>query len=70
MIWENCDTIGGNGDYIWGNNPTLPSPQVFVTQGHRFNTLGELVHHHSIHADGLVTTLLYPGTCFDSNFFL
>ncbi|XP_059153569.1 tyrosine-protein kinase ABL1-like isoform X2 [Physella acuta] len=34
--------------------------KVFVTQEHRFNTLGELVHHHSIHADGLVTTLLYP----------
>ncbi|KAK7455056.1 hypothetical protein BaRGS_00039527 [Batillaria attramentaria] len=34
--------------------------KVFVTQEHRFNTLAELVHHHSIHADGLVTTLLYP----------
>ncbi|BFZ05522.1 hypothetical protein BsWGS_08561 [Bradybaena similaris] len=34
--------------------------KVYVTQDHRFNTLGELVHHHSIHADGLVTTLLYP----------
>ena len=31
-----------------------------MTQEHRFNTLAELVHHHSIHADGLVTTLLYP----------
>ena len=34
--------------------------QVYVTADHRFNTLAELVHHHSIHADGLVTTLLYP----------
>ena len=34
--------------------------QCFVTQEHRFNTLAELVHHHSIHADSLVTTLLYP----------
>ncbi|XP_067662486.1 tyrosine-protein kinase ABL1-like isoform X2 [Haliotis asinina] len=34
--------------------------KVFVTSEHRFNTLAELVHHHSIHADGLVTTLLYP----------
>ncbi|XP_033732015.1 tyrosine-protein kinase Abl-like isoform X2 [Pecten maximus] len=34
--------------------------KVFVTQEHRFNTLAELVHHHSIHSDGLVTTLLYP----------
>lgn len=34
--------------------------QVYVTAEHRFNTLAELVHHHSIHSDGLVTTLLYP----------
>ncbi|KAL5012543.1 hypothetical protein ScPMuIL_011094 [Solemya velum] len=34
--------------------------KVYVTSDHRFNTLAELVHHHSIHADGLVTTLLYP----------
>lgn len=34
--------------------------KVYVTADHRFNTLAELVHHHSIHADGLVTTLLYP----------
>lgn len=25
-----------------------------------FNTLAELVHHHSIHTDGLITVLLYP----------
>ncbi|KAL3871697.1 hypothetical protein ACJMK2_039681 [Sinanodonta woodiana] len=34
--------------------------KVYVTVEHRFNTLAELVHHHSTHADGLVTTLLYP----------
>lgn len=34
--------------------------QVYVTTDHKFNTLAELVHHHSIHSDGLVTTLLYP----------
>ncbi|XP_045197750.2 tyrosine-protein kinase ABL1-like isoform X1 [Mercenaria mercenaria] len=34
--------------------------KVYVTVDHRFNTLAELVHHHSIHSDGLVTTLLYP----------
>ncbi|CAG2241154.1 ABL1 [Mytilus edulis] len=34
--------------------------KVYVTAEHRFNTLAELVHHHSIHSDGLVTTLLYP----------
>ena len=31
-----------------------------MTAEHRFNTLAELVHHHSIHADGLITNLLYP----------
>ncbi|KAL4218853.1 Tyrosine-protein kinase abl1 [Mactra antiquata] len=34
--------------------------KVYVTSDHKFNTLAELVHHHSIHSDGLVTTLLYP----------
>lgn len=34
--------------------------QVYVTAEHRFNTLAELVHHHSMHSDGLITTLLYP----------
>ena len=32
----------------------------FVTAEARFQTLGELVHHHSSHADGLITQLLYP----------
>ena len=31
-----------------------------MTAEHRFNTLAELVHHHSQHADGLITNLLYP----------
>nr|XP_002733964.1 PREDICTED: tyrosine-protein kinase ABL1 [Saccoglossus kowalevskii] len=34
--------------------------KVFVTPDSRFNTLPELVHHHSINADGLITTLHYP----------
>lgn len=34
--------------------------KVYVTAEHRFNTLAELVHHHSMHSDGLITTLLYP----------
>lgn len=34
--------------------------KVFVTSECRFNTLAELVHHHSMHADGLITLLLYP----------
>ncbi|XP_076343282.1 uncharacterized protein LOC143243313 isoform X2 [Tachypleus tridentatus] len=33
---------------------------VYVTSECRFNTLAELVHHHSMHADGLITMLLYP----------
>jgi abelson tyrosine-protein kinase 1 len=32
----------------------------FVTAESRFQTLAELVHHHSMHADGLITQLLYP----------
>ena len=33
---------------------------LYITQESKFKTLGELVHHHSLHADGLVCTLLYP----------
>lgn len=32
----------------------------FVSKEVKFGTLGELVHHHSAHADGLITHLLYP----------
>lgn len=31
-----------------------------MTTESRFNTLAELVHHHSMHSDGLITQLLYP----------
>ena len=31
-----------------------------MTAESRFPTLAELVHHHSIHSDGLITQLLYP----------
>lgn len=34
--------------------------QVYVTTESKFNTLAELVHHHSMHSDGLITQLLYP----------
>ncbi|XP_049962448.1 tyrosine-protein kinase Abl isoform X1 [Schistocerca serialis cubense] len=34
--------------------------KVYVTTESKFNTLAELVHHHSMHADGLITQLLYP----------
>uniref|UniRef100_A0A2R5LL31 Tyrosine-protein kinase n=1 Tax=Ornithodoros turicata TaxID=34597 RepID=A0A2R5LL31_9ACAR len=34
--------------------------KVYVTAEWRFNTLAELVHHHSLHSDGLITQLLYP----------
>ncbi|XP_023348268.1 tyrosine-protein kinase Abl isoform X2 [Eurytemora carolleeae] len=34
--------------------------QYFVTAESRFPTLAELVHHHSLHSDGLITQLLYP----------
>ncbi|KAG9508971.1 Tyrosine-protein kinase Abl, partial [Fragariocoptes setiger] len=32
----------------------------YITPEWQFNTLAELVHHHSTHANGLTTTLLYP----------
>ncbi|XP_070532461.1 tyrosine-protein kinase ABL1-like isoform X2 [Ptychodera flava] len=34
--------------------------KVFVTPDSKFNTLPELVRHHSMNADGLITTLHYP----------
>lgn len=34
--------------------------QMYVTTESIFNTLAELVHHHSMLADGLITQLLYP----------
>ena len=33
---------------------------VYVTSECKFNTLAELVHHHSMNSDGLITMLLYP----------
>lgn len=32
----------------------------FITPDWSFNTLAQLIHHHSVHANGLTTTLLYP----------
>lgn len=34
--------------------------KVFVTAESKFSTLAELVHHHSMISDGLITQLLYP----------
>ncbi|XP_033221945.1 tyrosine-protein kinase Abl isoform X2 [Belonocnema kinseyi] len=34
--------------------------KMFVTTESKFNTLAELVHHHSMLSDGLITQLLYP----------
>ncbi|XP_044157119.1 tyrosine-protein kinase ABL2 isoform X2 [Bufo gargarizans] len=39
---------------------TASDGKVYVTAESRFNTLAELVHHHSTVADGLVTILHYP----------
>ncbi|XP_029856293.1 tyrosine-protein kinase ABL1 isoform X4 [Aquila chrysaetos chrysaetos] len=36
------------------------SNMLYVSSESRFNTLAELVHHHSTVADGLITTLHYP----------
>ncbi|NXS19523.1 ABL1 kinase, partial [Mystacornis crossleyi] len=44
-------------------NKAFPFPfgsQLYVSSESRFNTLAELVHHHSTVADGLITTLHYP----------
>ncbi|KJH44171.1 SH2 domain protein [Dictyocaulus viviparus] len=34
--------------------------QLYITQDAKFKTLGELIHHHSLHADGLVCNLMFP----------
>ena len=34
--------------------------KVYVTSESKFGTLAELVHHHSLVGDGLITQLLYP----------
>nr|XP_023665294.1 tyrosine-protein kinase ABL1-like isoform X1 [Paramormyrops kingsleyae] len=39
---------------------TASDGKLYVSSESRFNTLAELVHHHSIVADGLITTLHYP----------
>ncbi|WKY14214.1 hypothetical protein Q1695_000057 [Nippostrongylus brasiliensis] len=37
-----------------------PDKKLYITQEAKFNTLAELVHHHSIQADGLICNLLFP----------
>ncbi|KFV64109.1 Tyrosine-protein kinase ABL1, partial [Dryobates pubescens] len=39
---------------------TASDGKLYVSSESRFNTLAELVHHHSTVADGLITTLHYP----------
>ncbi|XP_061118541.1 tyrosine-protein kinase ABL1-like isoform X1 [Conger conger] len=39
---------------------TASDGKLFVSSESRFNTLAELVHHHSTVSDGLITTLHYP----------
>ncbi|PAV72526.1 hypothetical protein WR25_25222 isoform G [Diploscapter pachys] len=39
---------------------TDQADRLFITQEAKFKSLAELVHHHSVHADGLICTLLYP----------
>ncbi|GMR31579.1 hypothetical protein PMAYCL1PPCAC_01774 [Pristionchus mayeri] len=36
------------------------SGRIFITKENKFKSLGELVHHHSMQADGLICNLLYP----------
>lgn len=37
-----------------------PDGKMYVSTDNRFTSIAELIHHHSVHADGLVTTLHYP----------
>lgn len=37
-----------------------PDGKMYVSTDNRFTSIAELIHHHSKHADGLVTTLHYP----------
>uniref|UniRef100_A0A8D8UXK0 Tyrosine-protein kinase n=1 Tax=Cacopsylla melanoneura TaxID=428564 RepID=A0A8D8UXK0_9HEMI len=46
--------------YHYRINEDCSDGKVYVTTESKFNTLAELVHHHSMHADGLITQLLYP----------
>lgn len=46
--------------YHYRINQDHENGTVYITSECKFNTLAELVHHHSNHSDGLVTTLLYP----------
>ncbi|KAI5734807.1 hypothetical protein M8J77_010645 [Diaphorina citri] len=46
--------------YHYRINEDCSDGKVYVTMESKFNTLAELVHHHSMHADGLITQLLYP----------
>ncbi|CAD6188681.1 unnamed protein product [Caenorhabditis auriculariae] len=34
----------------------------FITQEAKFKNLAELIHHHSLHADGLICSLMYPAS--------
>ncbi|GMT31166.1 hypothetical protein PFISCL1PPCAC_22463, partial [Pristionchus fissidentatus] len=36
------------------------SDRLYITAESKFKNLGELVHHHSLHADGLICNLQYP----------
>ena len=37
-----------------------PEGKLYISAGNKFSTLAELVHYHSQHSDGLITTLHYP----------
>lgn len=46
--------------WYWPSSNIWYSRQVYVTSESKFGTLAELVHHHSVVGDGLITQLLYP----------
>ncbi|KAI1708926.1 protein tyrosine kinase domain-containing protein [Ditylenchus destructor] len=46
--------------YHYRINVDSTSDRLYITQDAKFKTLGELVHHHSVYASGLICTLMYP----------
>uniref|UniRef100_A0A915DZW2 Tyrosine-protein kinase n=1 Tax=Ditylenchus dipsaci TaxID=166011 RepID=A0A915DZW2_9BILA len=46
--------------YHYRINVDPTSDKLYITQDAKFKMLGELVHHHSVYASGLICTLMYP----------
>lgn len=60
ILWRGSHLRVLQGALPEGAFPFPFASQLYVSSESRFNTLAELVHHHSTVADGLITTLHYP----------